>query len=61
MEIFYVCGLCVSEFIGLCCFDLYFDIGFVKVVGKGNKERVVLIGEAVIKYIKFYLEGGWWG
>lgn len=58
LETLYACGLRVSELTGLRRSDLYLDIGFVKVVGKGNKERVVPIGEAATKHIKLYLEGG---
>jgi integrase/recombinase XerD len=58
LETLYACGLRVSELISLRRSDLYLDIGFVKVVGKGNKERVVPIGETATKHIRLYLEGG---
>jgi len=58
LETLYACGLRVSELTGLRRSDLYLDIGFVKVVGKGNKERVVPIGETAAKHIRLYLEGG---
>ena len=35
-------------------FHLYFDVGFVKVIGKGNKERLVPIGDSAVKYINIY-------
>lgn len=58
LETLYACGLRVSELTGLRRSDLYLDIGFVKVVGKGNKERVVPIGETAAKHIQLYLDGG---
>lgn len=58
LETLYACGLRVSELTGLRRSDLYLDIGFVKVVGKGNKERIVPIGETAAKHIQLYLEGG---
>ncbi len=54
LETMYSCGLRVSELIGLCLSNLYLDVGFIKVIGKGNKERLVPIGEAAIKYILLY-------
>ena len=54
LETMYSCGLRVSELIGLRLSNLYLDVGFVKVLGKGNKERLVPIGEAAIKHIKLY-------
>lgn len=50
----YSCGLRVSEVIGLRLTNLYMDAGFIKVIGKGNKERLVPIGEAAVKYILLY-------
>ena len=54
LETMYSCGLRVSELIGLRLTNLYLDVGFIKVIGKGNKERLVPIGDAAIKYIKLY-------
>ena len=54
LETMYSCGLRVSELIGLRLTNLYLDVGFVKVVGKGNKERLVPIGDTAIKHIKLY-------
>jgi integrase/recombinase XerD len=54
LETMYSCGLRVSELTGLRLSNLYLDVGFVKVVGKGNKERLVPIGEAAIKQIQLY-------
>ncbi len=54
IETLYSCGLRVSELINLSYQNLYLDIGFVKVIGKASKERLVPIGRAAIKYIKIY-------
>ena len=54
IETLYSCGLRVSELIKLSYQNLYLDIGFVKVIGKASKERLVPIGSAAIKYIKIY-------
>ncbi|MBT8304022.1 MAG: site-specific tyrosine recombinase XerD [Bacteroidia bacterium] len=54
IEMLYSCGLRVSELINLNISDLFFDEGFIKVTGKGNKQRFVPIGESTQKYIKIY-------
>ncbi len=54
LETLYACGLRVSELINLKYSNLYLDIGFIKVFGKNNKERLVPIGEEAIKQIHFY-------
>lgn len=56
LEVLYSCGLRVSELTELKLSQLYFDIGFIKVIGKGNKERFVPIGRDAIKYTKQYLQ-----
>ena len=56
LEILYSCGLRVSELIHLLLSNLYLDIGFLKIVGKGNKERFVPIGRDATKFLKVYLE-----
>jgi integrase/recombinase XerD len=53
-ETLYSCGLRVSELTGLKISDLFMDDGFVKVTGKGNKERLVPIGDSAINYINIY-------
>lgn len=55
LETLYGCGLRVSELSGLRISDMYFNDGFVRVTGKGNKERLVPIGSAALKQIKIYL------
>lgn len=54
LETLYACGLRVSELIGLKTTDLYREIGFVRVRGKGNKERLVPVGSEALKYIALY-------
>ncbi|MBK7887760.1 MAG: site-specific tyrosine recombinase XerD [Bacteroidetes bacterium] len=54
LETLYSCGLRVSELISLKLSQTYFDAGFVKVTGKGNKERIVPIGNSAMKQILLY-------
>ncbi len=54
IETLYSCGLRVSELIGLRITNLYLEDGFVRVIGKGDKERLVPVGDDAIKYIKIY-------
>lgn len=54
IETLYGCGLRVSEMINLKISDLFFDEGFIKVTGKGDKQRFVPIGSTTIKYIDIY-------
>jgi integrase/recombinase XerD len=54
LETMYSCGLRVTETINLQLSCLYLDVGFVRVIGKGNKERLVPIGSDAIKFIKLY-------
>ena len=56
LETLYSSGLRVSELIDLRLTNLYQDIGFIKVIGKGNKERLVPIGRDALKFIKSYVE-----
>ena len=55
LETMYSCGLRVSELIDLKISDLFFDEGFIKIVGKGNKERFVPIHFSAQKYIILYM------
>lgn len=54
LETMYSCGLRVSEAVNLKISQLYPDVGFIRVIGKGNKERLVPIGSSAIKYISIY-------
>lgn len=56
LETLYSCGLRVSELTGLKISDLYFNEGFVRITGKGNKERLVPIGNSAIKQNSIYLQ-----
>lgn len=55
LETLYSSGLRVSELIGLRITNVYGDIGFLKIVGKGNKERLVPVGSSALKYMNMYL------
>ncbi|MBT8235909.1 MAG: site-specific tyrosine recombinase XerD [Bacteroidia bacterium] len=55
LETLYGCGLRVSELTGLKLSDLYFDEQFIKVTGKGNKQRFVPVAKHTKKYIELYL------
>jgi integrase/recombinase XerD len=54
IETLYSCGLMVSELINLNISNLYFNEGFIRVTGKGDKERLVPIGRQAIKEINLY-------
>jgi integrase/recombinase XerD len=54
LETMYSCGLRVSELTNLKISCLYLDVGFIKVIGKGDKERLVPIGRDAVKYINIY-------
>ncbi|WP_044219830.1 site-specific tyrosine recombinase XerD [Chitinophaga pinensis] len=54
LETMYSCGLRVSEVTNLQISQLHFDAGFIRVVGKGDKERLVPIGSDAVKYINIY-------
>jgi len=55
LETMYSCGLRVSELIDLKISDLFFEEGFIKIVGKGNKERFVPIHSSAQNYIMLYI------
>ena len=55
LETLYSCGLRVSELVDLKLSDLFFEEGFIRVIGKGNKQRFVPINEQTQKYINFYV------
>lgn len=54
LETLYSCGLRVTELVNLKLSCLYLDVGFIRVTGKGDKERLVPIGSDAIKYINIY-------
>jgi integrase/recombinase XerD len=56
LEVLYSSGLRVSELVELRVNNIYFDIGFLRVIGKGNKERLVPCGRDAMKFLKMYLE-----
>jgi integrase/recombinase XerD len=56
LEILYSSGLRVSELTDLKTGQIFADIGFLRVIGKGNKERLVPIGRDALKYLRIYLE-----
>lgn len=54
LETLYSCGLRVSEVVGLRISQLYLDVGYIRVTGKGDKERLVPIGDSATRYINIY-------
>jgi integrase/recombinase XerD len=56
LEVMYSCGLRVTELIELQLTNMYLDVGFIRVIGKGNKERLIPIGDEAVKYITLYRE-----
>lgn len=57
LETLYACGLRVSELTGLQINHVYVHDKLIRVVGKGNKERIIPIGDEALKQIRFYVEG----
>jgi len=56
LEVMYGAGLRVSELTELSMEQLFFEIGFIRVIGKGNKERLIPIGEPAIDASKYYIQ-----
>ena len=54
LETLYSCGLRVTEAVNLRISCLFLDVGFIRVIGKGDKERLVPIGSDAVKYINIY-------
>lgn len=54
LETMYACGLRVSELVNLRLSSIYPELGFIKVIGKGDKERLVPIGNTALKFIEIY-------
>jgi len=57
LEVLYSSGLRVSELIGLRLSDVSLDVGYVRCIGKGSKERIIPLGEPAVMAIEFYLNG----
>ena len=55
VEVLYACGLRVSELTELRLTNIFTEIGFLKVIGKGNKERIIPVGEEALKYMQLYI------
>lgn len=58
LELLYATGIRVSELIGLNTGNVHLSMGFVRCIGKGNKERIIPIGETAIKALQQYLKEG---
>lgn len=56
LETLYACGLRVSELVNLRMSQFFPDLGYIKIIGKGNKERIVPIGTVAIKFILLYIK-----
>lgn len=56
LEVLYSSGLRVSELVDLKLGNVYTDIGFLRVIGKGNKERLVPIGRDALKFLRIYVD-----
>jgi len=56
IEVLYSSGLRVTELVELRLNNVFFDVGFLRVIGKGDKERLVPIGTDALKYVKIYIE-----
>lgn len=56
LELMYACGLRVSEVVNMEQTQLYFDIGFIRVFGKGSKERLVPVGGHAVKAVEDYMK-----
>ena len=55
IEVLYSCGLRVSELTNLKLSEIYFDEGFIRIIGKGNKQRLVPLGSVASKHLKIYI------
>ena len=59
LEMLYSCGLRVSELVNLKLSDLFFNEGFIRIIGKGNKQRLIPIGEYAITAVEDYRPARW--
>ncbi|MDR2040958.1 MAG: site-specific tyrosine recombinase XerD [Tannerella sp.] len=57
LEVLYSCGLRVSELINLAYSDIYFEEEFIRITGKGNKQRLVPVSKTALQEIRNYLQG----
>ncbi|MCL4147437.1 UNVERIFIED_CONTAM: hypothetical protein GTU68_065092, partial [Idotea baltica] len=58
LELLYATGLRVSELVELTLLEINLDMGVVRIIGKGNKERLVPLGEQAVDWVQQYLERG---
>ena len=56
LEMLYSCGLRVSELVNLRISDLFFDDGFIRVIGKGDKQRLIPVGEPAVKAVGLWMD-----
>ncbi|MBQ2304035.1 MAG: tyrosine-type recombinase/integrase [Bacteroidales bacterium] len=56
IEILYSCGLRISELLNLKTSDIYWTHEYIKVLGKGNKERLVPIGESALRHLRYFID-----
>lgn len=56
IEVLYSCGLRISELLNLKKSDIYWDYEYIKVLGKGNKERLVPIGESALLHLRYFID-----
>ncbi|MBD3273600.1 tyrosine recombinase [Candidatus Dependentiae bacterium] len=56
LSLLYASGMRVSELVSLKIDQIHFDTGFIGLVGKGNKERLVPLPESILKFLRFYLD-----
>jgi len=56
LEVLYSSGLRVSELIGLRLTDVSLDVGYVRCLGKGNKERIIPLGDPAVRAVKLYVD-----